>query len=693
MRKLLTLLALAIILPVLVHAQSIFVPGGPVPKFLTPSGDTTGAADWAKINAACTGAAIYLITGVYYINKPLVCSGPILANNADEYFMGDSFETVIKQASGTWVSGDAMIKPQSGVSAHYRGFMVLCSVSNGADGVNGFEFGGINGVQFDRVRARKCFNGYIATTGLAQIVSCNYCGSDTNQRWGFIVAAPASMSDFYMIEPEFSFNGRDTTFTGMTGGLSCDHCVGGAITNGDFEDNYSNSTAGFNACGINLANNVSAITIANNKFDQNVRGDICFTGTNSGDLNINGNFMTTGPLNTFTSSLCNIWVAASVSASPPAAVVMGGNWHEGHFCIDPAATIQGIFSDSWVLGWGCCVSYTIACTGALDQHAANVIGPQTVRLAQAGAVVDRNGGPLLINKLVVAPGTVTNTTNGSWAGINATGQLRFYSNLAVQGDILVANSAAGTCTVQAAVGPLMGSYTTNSAPAFNQEKWPSISITAASYSAGVVTFTTSPATGIAIAQSFVVKDMVPADYNGIYVAVTGTSGTTLKGIKHNPVISAYSTSDLNYWFVRPATLSVGQSFTTAGFVPSSYNITSTVGRIFTVYPAANSEAIGGGSPTGAGFPTSFGTIALDPGTATVMGQVNNGAYDPNIIVVADSAQFVGASYTVSGTAIVPTHGIATGLKTGGTYWVDFYVKPSAGTTCALTNANVTALEQ
>ena len=58
----------------------------------------------------------------------------------------------------------------------------------------------------------------------------------------------------------------------------------------------------------------------------------------------------------------------------------------------------------------------------------------------------------------------------------------------------------------------------------------SSAITAASWAAtggGQVTFTTAGATGIAVGEEFTVLGMTPAGYNAIYIAITGTAGTTL----------------------------------------------------------------------------------------------------------------------------------------------------------------------
>ena len=54
-------------------------------------------------------------------------------------------------------------------------------------------------------------------------------------------------------------------------------------------------------------------------------------------------------------------------------------------------------------------------------------------------------------------------------------------------------------------------------------------ISAASYSAGIVTFTTTVDPGFIPGSEFTVSGVSPSGYNQTYVAVAGTSGTTLKG--------------------------------------------------------------------------------------------------------------------------------------------------------------------
>lgn len=58
--------------------------------------------------------------------------------------------------------------------------------------------------------------------------------------------------------------------------------------------------------------------------------------------------------------------------------------------------------------------------------------------------------------------------------------------------------------------------------------YPANVFTAMTWSAGVVTGTTTTAHGISVGDDFTVSGVVPAGYNGTYTAVTGTTGSTLK---------------------------------------------------------------------------------------------------------------------------------------------------------------------
>jgi hypothetical protein len=53
----------------------------------------------------------------------------------------------------------------------------------------------------------------------------------------------------------------------------------------------------------------------------------------------------------------------------------------------------------------------------------------------------------------------------------------------------------------------------------------------ASTSGGQVTFTTATSHGVTVGSSFVVSGVVPSGYNGVYTAITGTTGATLVAVK------------------------------------------------------------------------------------------------------------------------------------------------------------------
>lgn len=57
--------------------------------------------------------------------------------------------------------------------------------------------------------------------------------------------------------------------------------------------------------------------------------------------------------------------------------------------------------------------------------------------------------------------------------------------------------------------------------------YPANALTGASWSGGVVTFTTTSAHGVAVGDYFTISGCVPAAYNGDYLATAGTTGSTL----------------------------------------------------------------------------------------------------------------------------------------------------------------------
>lgn len=58
--------------------------------------------------------------------------------------------------------------------------------------------------------------------------------------------------------------------------------------------------------------------------------------------------------------------------------------------------------------------------------------------------------------------------------------------------------------------------------------WPANVLTAASYSGGIVTATTTTAHGVAVGQYFTIAGMTPSGYNGTFLALPGTTGSTLE---------------------------------------------------------------------------------------------------------------------------------------------------------------------
>jgi len=91
-------------------------------------------------------------------------------------------------------------------------------------------------------------------------------------------------------------------------------------------------------------------------------------------------------------------------------------------------------------------------------------------------------------------------------------QLYFYITTTLQ--TYTVYTAAMKSVVAMIESPALGSYQANA-------------ITAASYSSGLITFTTSTAHGVSVGQWFQIAGMTPAGYNGWFQATTGTTGSTL----------------------------------------------------------------------------------------------------------------------------------------------------------------------
>ncbi len=70
-------------------------------------------------------------------------------------------------------------------------------------------------------------------------------------------------------------------------------------------------------------------------------------------------------------------------------------------------------------------------------------------------------------------------------------------------------------------------------------------ITAASWSAGQVTFTTTSGHNVAVGTTFTISGMTPAGYNGSFIAITGTTGSTLVAALVNDPTTATGMGTLN----------------------------------------------------------------------------------------------------------------------------------------------------
>ena len=141
--------------------------------------------------------------------------------------------------------------------------------------------------------------------------------------------------------------------------------------------------------------------------------------------------------------------------------------------------------------------------------------------------------------------------------------------------------------------------------------WPSNNLTALSWSAangGVVTGSTTTPHGVHAGDQFTITGVTPAGYNGTFVALPGTSGSTLVyALASNPgtqtVLGALAGS--TFGFVTATTASAhgvvaGQWFTIAGTTPGGYNGT------FQALPGTTGSTL-------------IYAVGANPGTQTVLG--------------------------------------------------------------------------
>ena len=186
-------------------------------------------------------------------------------------------------------------------------------------------------------------------------------------------------------------------------------------------------------------------------------------------------------------------------------------------------------------------------------------------------------------------------------------------------------------------------------------------ITAASYSAGQVTFTTSTSTGLIKGSEFTVSGMMPSGYNQTYVAVAGTSGATIVG---NPLSGPVGV---------PQALSNPGSFVSGGqlvsvIMPGMQIPGLSLGNV--VLP------FGQGGGTGAGGIGTY-TLSANQTTSTLTARIDNGTIGNagntlTVSAVAGGSQslVIGSTITVPGGTNVTITAFLTGAGGAGSYTVN-----------------------
>lgn len=172
--------------------------------------------------------------------------------------------------------------------------------------------------------------------------------------------------------------------------------------------------------------------------------------------------------------------------------------------------------------------------------------------------------------------------------------------------------------------PATGVWPANALSAISYSgAWPTNVLTAISWSNGLVTATTTTAHGVLEGETFTITGCTPAGYNGTYVALNGTTGSTLiYALASNPgaesVLGSLAASSFGTVTATTTTnhgVSVGQWFQIAGVLPAGYDgwwqaIAGTTGDTL-VYAVASS--LGAETQLGTLLPS---TVALLGPTAT-----------------------------------------------------------------------------
>lgn len=161
--------------------------------------------------------------------------------------------------------------------------------------------------------------------------------------------------------------------------------------------------------------------------------------------------------------------------------------------------------------------------------------------------------------------------------------------------------------------PQYGSWAANALTAISYAAaWPANVLTEISWSPSTltVTATTTTAHGVAVGNTFTISGVTPAAYNGTFVALSGTTGSTLVyGLATNPgtetVLGTLVASTGGLVTATTTTahgVAVGDYFTIAGVTPIGYNGT------FRALTGTTGSTIVYAAPTALGAETVLGTL-------------------------------------------------------------------------------------
>ena len=262
--------------------------------------------------------------------------------------------------------------------------------------------------------------------------------------------------------------------------------------------------------------------------------------------------------------------------------------------------------------------------GAINFTGYTVAGTQDTTAAMTASftgsvmtVTTITGAPLVVGTVVTGPSIAPNTTISSFAG-----------------------GSGGTGTYNMSTSNTLPSSTLdayhNYVPALTVTSMNSYSITGATWASagnGQATFTTGAAHGFAPGAVFTVTGMTPSGYNGEYVALAGTTGSTLIGGLYTPGTGPST-------LASPGSFSSGGSMT--GVIMPGMQIIGTTGSAI-IAPYGHLGGTGSGG---------VGTYALS---------VNQATFTANTTSMSSGVMTVGAA---PGTLLAVGEGVVSSTGTG-----------------------------